>query len=145
MPGDPRSNPTRFWRNALADLHTWKRRGQVAPHKPLLSLLLIALCAFHHMALNAGALSLSDTLTILVSADITGQMRVDELLRNFTSRPLPPSPFRAMVDKPASPADPTSGSPIVPSALRSSHGERRRAYRGASGTGKKYSNIRRGG
>ena len=26
----------------MGDLHTWKRRGQVAPHKPLLSLLLVA-------------------------------------------------------------------------------------------------------
>ena len=48
----------------------------------------VALCAFHHMALDAGALSLSDDLTILVSSEVTGQTQVDELLRNYTSRPL---------------------------------------------------------
>lgn len=30
------------WRSALGDLHTWKRGGERAPHKPLLALMLIA-------------------------------------------------------------------------------------------------------
>jgi putative restriction endonuclease len=50
----------------------------------------LALCAFHHMAFDAGALGLSDSLTILVSADVGGQSQVDELLLNFSSNPLRP-------------------------------------------------------
>src|SRR5712691_299923 len=34
----------------------------------------IALCAFHHIALDAGALGLSDELHILVSCDVNGQI-----------------------------------------------------------------------
>ena len=48
----------------------------------------LALCAFHHMALDAGALGISDSHTILVSADVSGQTQVDELLLNFSSRSL---------------------------------------------------------
>ena len=48
----------------------------------------IAICAFHHTAFDAGALSLSDSLTILVSSEVAGQTQVDELLCNFTSKPL---------------------------------------------------------
>lgn len=50
----------------------------------------IALCAFHHMAFDAGALGLSDSLTILVSADVSGQAQVDELLLNYASRTVRP-------------------------------------------------------
>lgn len=50
----------------------------------------VALCSFHHVALDAGALSLSDDLTILVSAEVNGQTMVDELLRSFASRRMRP-------------------------------------------------------
>lgn len=42
MPSVPKNEHTEFWINALSNLHTWKRRGQRAVHKPLLSLILIA-------------------------------------------------------------------------------------------------------
>ncbi len=53
----------------------------------------IALCSLHHVALDAGAISLGDNLTILVSAEVNGGTMVDEYLRNFTScRMHPPQP-----------------------------------------------------
>lgn len=43
----------------------------------------LALCSFHHVALDSGALSVSDGGRILVSADVTGVMLTHELLYRF--------------------------------------------------------------
>jgi putative restriction endonuclease len=43
----------------------------------------VALCAFHHVALDTGAVGLSDDLRILVSCDVSGQTMVNELLYRF--------------------------------------------------------------
>jgi putative restriction endonuclease len=48
----------------------------------------VALCAFHHVALDTGALGFSDDLRILVSCDVSGQTMVDELLYRFEGRRL---------------------------------------------------------
>ena len=48
----------------------------------------VALCAFHHVALDAGALGLSDDLNILVSCDLNGQTMIEELLYRFEGRRL---------------------------------------------------------
>jgi putative restriction endonuclease len=46
----------------------------------------IALCAFHHIALDAGALGLSDDLHILVSCDVNGQTMLDEFIHRFAGQ-----------------------------------------------------------
>ena len=38
----------------------------------------VALCSFHHIALDAGALGLSDDLHILISCDVNGQTMIEE-------------------------------------------------------------------
>jgi putative restriction endonuclease len=48
----------------------------------------IALCSFHHVALDAGALGFSDDLRILVSCDVSGQTLVDEFLYRFEGKQL---------------------------------------------------------
>jgi putative restriction endonuclease len=48
----------------------------------------VALCSFHHIALDAGALGLSDDLCILVSCDVNGQTMIEELLYRFEGRQL---------------------------------------------------------
>jgi putative restriction endonuclease len=48
----------------------------------------IALCAFHHIALDAGALGLSDDLHILVSCDVNGQTMLDEFIHRFAGQRL---------------------------------------------------------
>lgn len=48
----------------------------------------MALCSFHHVALDAGALGLSDDLCILVSCDVNGQTMVAEFLYRFAGRRL---------------------------------------------------------
>jgi putative restriction endonuclease len=48
----------------------------------------MALCSFHHIALDAGALGLSDDLHILVSCDVNGQTMIEELLYCFEGRRL---------------------------------------------------------
>jgi putative restriction endonuclease len=48
----------------------------------------IALCAFHHIALDAGALGLSDDLHILVSCDVNGQTMLDEFIHHFAGQRL---------------------------------------------------------
>jgi putative restriction endonuclease len=48
----------------------------------------VALCSFHHVALDAGALGLSDDLHILVSCDVNGQSMIEELLYRFAGRRL---------------------------------------------------------
>jgi putative restriction endonuclease len=55
----------------------------------------VALCAFHHVALDAGALGFNDDLRILVSCDVNGQTMVEELLYCFAGRrlQLPQSSF----------------------------------------------------
>jgi putative restriction endonuclease len=40
------TDPAARWRDALSDLHTWKRGAERAPHKPLLTLLLLARAEF---------------------------------------------------------------------------------------------------
>ena len=46
----------------------------------------VALCSFHHMAFDAGALSLSDSLRVLVSAEVSGRVLVPEMLYRFNGR-----------------------------------------------------------
>jgi putative restriction endonuclease len=48
----------------------------------------VALCSFHHIALDAGALGLSDDLRILVSCDVNGQTMIEEFLYCFEGRQL---------------------------------------------------------
>jgi len=48
----------------------------------------VALCSFHHVALDAGALGFNDDLRILVSCDVNGQTMVEELLYRFVGRRL---------------------------------------------------------
>jgi putative restriction endonuclease len=48
----------------------------------------VALCSFHHIALDAGALGLSDDLRILVSCDVNGQTMIEEFLYRFEGRQL---------------------------------------------------------
>lgn len=48
----------------------------------------VALCAFHHIALDTGALGLSDDLRILVSCDVNGQTMIEDLLYRFEGRHL---------------------------------------------------------
>ena len=42
MDEDPRGQPRYDWRNLVRNLHTWKRGGQRAVHKPLLTLMILA-------------------------------------------------------------------------------------------------------
>jgi len=46
----------------------------------------LALCSFHHIALDAGAISLNDSLKIIVSADLTGGKRMEEEIYKFEGR-----------------------------------------------------------
>jgi len=48
----------------------------------------LALCSIHHLALDRGAIGLSEERTILVSADVHGSTGVEELLVAFTGKPL---------------------------------------------------------
>ena len=48
----------------------------------------LACCSLHHRALDRGAISLSDDLTILVSTSIHGGARLDEHFLSLTGRPL---------------------------------------------------------
>jgi len=48
----------------------------------------LALCAFHHIALDAGALGLSDELHILVSCDVNGQTMLEEFIHRFAGQRL---------------------------------------------------------
>ncbi len=50
----------------------------------------LALCAFHHIALDAGALGLSDDLHILVSCDVNGQTMLEEFIHRFAGQRLRP-------------------------------------------------------
>jgi putative restriction endonuclease len=43
----------------------------------------MALCSFHHVAFDAGALGLTDDLRVLVSAQVSGQTGVEEWLHGF--------------------------------------------------------------
>jgi putative restriction endonuclease len=55
----------------------------------------LALCSFHHVAFDRGAIGLSNDRTILISCDMTGGDMVKELLVRFGGRPIrePQSPF----------------------------------------------------
>lgn len=44
----------------------------------------LALCSFHHLAFDRGAISLDDSLRILVSQDVSGQSNVTEFLIRFS-------------------------------------------------------------
>lgn len=48
----------------------------------------LACCSLHHRALDRGAISLSDELTILVSTSIHGGAKLDEHFLSLTGRPL---------------------------------------------------------
>ena len=48
----------------------------------------LACCSLHHRALDRGAISLSDDLTILVSTSIHGGAKLDEHFLSLTGRPL---------------------------------------------------------
>jgi putative restriction endonuclease len=48
----------------------------------------MALCSFHHTAFDAGALSLSDNLRVLVSSEVSGRVLVPEMLYRFDGRPI---------------------------------------------------------
>jgi putative restriction endonuclease len=43
----------------------------------------LALCAFHHLALDTGALGLSDDRRIMVSCEVSGNNRLEELLYRY--------------------------------------------------------------
>jgi len=62
----------------------------------------LALCVFHHKAVDRGAIGLDDERRILVSQDVNGQSHVDELILRFAGQllrapqagqPLPAMPF----------------------------------------------------
>jgi putative restriction endonuclease len=46
----------------------------------------MALCSFHHVAFDAGALGLTDDLRVLVSAQVSEQTRVEEWLHGFNEK-----------------------------------------------------------
>ena len=46
----------------------------------------LALCSFHHVALDAGAISLNDNIRIIVSADLTGGRRIEDEIYQFEGR-----------------------------------------------------------
>ena len=46
----------------------------------------LALCSFHHVALDSGAISLNDNMRIIVSVDLTGGRRVEEVIYKFEGR-----------------------------------------------------------
>jgi putative restriction endonuclease len=48
----------------------------------------IALCAFHHVAFDRGALSIDETLNILISQDVVGRTGLDTLLLRFVGHPI---------------------------------------------------------
>jgi len=48
----------------------------------------LALCSFHHAALDRGALGMTDDHRILVSRDVHGTEMVDDLLLRFSNAPL---------------------------------------------------------
>ncbi len=50
----------------------------------------LALCAFHHVALDRGALSFGDDLRLLISQDVSGQILTQELLLRYSRAPLRP-------------------------------------------------------
>jgi len=48
----------------------------------------MALCSFHHLAFDRGALSLNKELRILVSKDVHGHTHIEELLLRYSGAPL---------------------------------------------------------
>jgi putative restriction endonuclease len=46
----------------------------------------LALCPFHHLALDRGALSLDDELTVLISKDVHGQNHLEDLLLRYAGK-----------------------------------------------------------
>lgn len=46
----------------------------------------LALCSFHHVALDAGAISLKDNLRIVVSADLSGGRRIEDEIYKYEGR-----------------------------------------------------------
>src|SRR5262249_22046805 len=47
----------------------------------------IALCAFHHLACDRGAFSLTDEYCILISKDVHGQTHIEDLLLRYSGKP----------------------------------------------------------
>lgn len=64
----------------------------------------LALCAFHHVSLDSGAIGISESNTLMVSCDVTGGSMIEDLLLRFAGRPLRnpqssyPPPARPFVD-----------------------------------------------
>lgn len=50
----------------------------------------LALCVFHHKAVDRGAIGLDDERRIIVSQDVNGQSHVDDLILRFVGQPLRP-------------------------------------------------------
>ena len=48
----------------------------------------MALCSFHHVAFDKGAIGISENMKIMVSQDVSGQSRVDELILRFSGKEL---------------------------------------------------------
>jgi putative restriction endonuclease len=48
----------------------------------------VALCSFHHLAFDRGALSIDERLRILVSKDVHGQNHIEQLLLAYGGKPL---------------------------------------------------------
>jgi len=48
----------------------------------------LALCSFHHVALDRGAISIDDRLRVMVSQDVVGTSQVEEMLLRFSGQPL---------------------------------------------------------
>jgi putative restriction endonuclease len=46
----------------------------------------LALCSFHHVALDLGAISLNDNMRIIISVDLTGGRRIDEVIYKYEGR-----------------------------------------------------------
>jgi putative restriction endonuclease len=46
----------------------------------------LALCSFHHVALDAGAISLTDNLRIIISVDLTGGRRIEDVIYRYEGR-----------------------------------------------------------
>ncbi|MGF1584333.1 MAG: phosphorothioated DNA-binding restriction endonuclease [Bacteroidales bacterium] len=46
----------------------------------------LALCSFHHVALDAGAISLNDNLRIIISVDLTGGKRIEDVIYRYEGR-----------------------------------------------------------
>lgn len=59
----------------------------------------VALCSFHHLALDSGAIGLDESKRIIISSDITGSNQVNTNLYNYEGKQLAsPQPGFAQID-----------------------------------------------